>query len=151
MKGIEEQIRQAMEEGKFEDLPGKGKPLNLNENPLVDPEWRMAHHLLHSNGFTLTWIEKRKEIEEVHEKARGALARSWGWRQAALERGLPANLVEAEWGRAVEAFREQIAAINKRIFNFNLEVPSDQFQRRILNAELEIQAVCERTPASDSE
>ena len=55
---IEEIIRQAMQEGKFDDLPGKGKPLNLDQNPHQDPDWRVAHHLLKSAGFSLPWIER---------------------------------------------------------------------------------------------
>ena len=34
MPKIEEHIRRAIEEGSFEDLPGKGQPLHLYENPL---------------------------------------------------------------------------------------------------------------------
>ncbi len=30
---VEEKIRAAMEAGAFNNLPGKGKPLNLEENP----------------------------------------------------------------------------------------------------------------------
>jgi len=55
----EEQIRRAIEEGKFDNLPGKGKPLNLEQNPFEDPEWRLANHVLITSGFSLPWIEKR--------------------------------------------------------------------------------------------
>jgi DnaJ family protein C protein 28 len=141
MFAIEELIRRAMEAGKFDNLPGKGKPLRLEDNSQEDPEWRMAHHLLRSNGFSLPWIEKRQEIETELEAARGALKRSWAWRQAALAEKQPADLVEGEWGRSVQSFREKIADINKLIFSYNLEVPSDRFQRRMLDAERELTAV----------
>ena len=42
---IEEQIRRAIQEGKFDDLPGKGKPLKLDENPFEESEWRMANKI----------------------------------------------------------------------------------------------------------
>ena len=42
---IEEIIRRAIQEGKFDDLPGKGEPLQLDDNPHEDPEWRAAHHI----------------------------------------------------------------------------------------------------------
>ncbi|MEA3440806.1 MAG: DUF1992 domain-containing protein [Chloroflexota bacterium] len=57
MTGIEEHIRRAMEEGKFDDLPGKGKPLRLDHNPHEDPQWRTAYRMLRNSGFTLPWIE----------------------------------------------------------------------------------------------
>jgi len=37
---IDEIIRRAIEEGQFDDLPGKGKPLRLDEDPNSDPAWR---------------------------------------------------------------------------------------------------------------
>ena len=65
MPNIEEHIRQAMQAGKFDDLPGKGKPLSLDENPLADPEWQLAFHMLKDAGFSLPWIESLKEIERI--------------------------------------------------------------------------------------
>jgi DnaJ family protein C protein 28 len=134
---IEEQIRRAVEEGKFNDLPGKGKPLNLDENPFESPEWRLAYRALRNAGYSLPWIENRREIEEGLENARQALTRTWNWRRDNSQRERAA-VVEAEWNRAVEVFRGQIAALNKRILSYNLEVPSDRFQRGLLNAEREI-------------
>jgi len=78
---IDEIIRQAMKEGKFDDLPGKGKPLNLDQNPHQDPEWRVAHHLLKSGGFSLPWIERLGEIDEELGGARSSLAISRDWQQ----------------------------------------------------------------------
>jgi hypothetical protein len=43
---VEKQIREAMEAGEFDNLPGKGQPIDLTENPFEDPDLRMAHHLL---------------------------------------------------------------------------------------------------------
>ena len=38
------QIREAIEDGKFDNLPGKGKPLDLSENPQLTsaPSWVSA-------------------------------------------------------------------------------------------------------------
>jgi hypothetical protein len=93
MSKVEEQICRAMEEGQFDNLPGKGKPLHLEDNPFEDPEWRLAHHVLRSSGFTLPWIEARRELEAAILEARTALRRSWAWRQAALAGGQPVQLV----------------------------------------------------------
>jgi DnaJ family protein C protein 28 len=62
-------IKNAMQAGQFDDLPGKGKPLNLDGNPFADPEWELAHHVLKSGGFTLPWIETRRQIEKEWRRA----------------------------------------------------------------------------------
>jgi len=128
MNSLEEQIRKAIEEGKFDDLPGKGKPLHLDDNPHADPDWALAYHVLQSSGYTLPWIETRKEIEADLEAERASLRRAWEWKQRALEQGKPESLVEAEWGRALVAFCEHIESLNQRIKTYNLEVPNSHFQ-----------------------
>jgi DnaJ family protein C protein 28 len=138
---IEEHIRQAMSQGKFDDLPGKGQPLNLDENPLEDPEWRLTHHMLRSSGFTLPWIEMRKEIEDEIEAARAALKRAWEWRVEALSLGQPGELVENEWKRAANAFRERVGEINQHIDDYNLQAPTEGLQRPKLNVEREIESL----------
>jgi DnaJ family protein C protein 28 len=141
MSNIEDHIDKAIREGKFDNLPGKGKPLNLDENPFGDPEWRMAHHILQSSGFTLPWIESRQEIETALENARRELSRSWEWRSRAAFDGRPPAQVDKEWSRALEHFREQVNGINKKIFSYNLEVPSSQFQRLPVNFEHEVEFI----------
>jgi hypothetical protein len=71
----EERIRQAIEAGEFNDLAGKGQPLKLREYPFEDPEWRLAFHALSSSGYTLPWIETRREIESELANARKSLHR----------------------------------------------------------------------------
>jgi DnaJ family protein C protein 28 len=141
MPNIEDHIRKAMEEGKFDDLPGKGKPIHWDENPLVEPDWQLAFRMLRNAGFALPWMETRKEIETQLEAARGSLKRAWYWRQSAIAEGQPPAFVEDEWQRALGVFREQIAEINHRIFDYNLEVPLLRFQRPPVEAEAEIRAV----------
>jgi DnaJ family protein C protein 28 len=141
MSEIEDPIRKAMEDGKFDDLPGKGKPLNLDDNPYADPDWQLAHHMLKSSGFTLPWIAARQEIDTQIETARTTLARAWEWRTRSLQGSQPYTQVEAEWQRAVRAFEEQVEKINKKIFDYNLQTPSEKFQLMKLNAQKEIETV----------
>jgi DnaJ family protein C protein 28 len=142
MPDIEDQIRKAIEEGKFDDLPGKGKPLRLDENPLADPEWRLAQHLLKSSGYSLPWIEKRQEIQAELEAARDKLLVTWQWRNDALEAGRSAESIEQEWQRARQAFQRMIGELNLKIRDYNLEAPAARFQFQPLNAEREIAAAC---------
>lgn len=138
MPEIDDQIRRAINEGKFDDLPGKGKPLNLDDNPHADPDWRLAHHLLKTSGYTLPWIAARQEIETQVEAARAALAHAWEWRQQRRQSPQLAAQVQAEWGRALRAFEAEVEKINRKIFDYNLQAPSEKLQLLKLQAEKEI-------------
>mgnify|MGYP001360902941 CR=1 FL=1 len=141
MSDIEDAIEQAMREGKFDHLPGKGKPLKLEDQPNEDPEWRLAHHVLKNSGFTLPWIEARQEIEAEIEAARQALQRAWEWRKEALDRQQPNPASEAEWQRARRQFGERVEQINRRIFDYNLQAPTMGLQLRKLNLERELRSL----------
>jgi hypothetical protein len=43
---VEREIRKAQKQEMFDDLQGKGEPLDLSENAFLDPSWRRAHKLL---------------------------------------------------------------------------------------------------------
>jgi DnaJ family protein C protein 28 len=135
----EEQIRRAIEQGMFNDLPGRGKPLNLDENPFEDPEWRLAHKMLRDGGFTLPWIEKCKAIDAKLAAARAALGKAWLSRNASLEAGYSLAQVEQEWQHAEDVFRAESVELNKMIFIYNLEVPTPQVQRLPIIVEREVQ------------
>jgi hypothetical protein len=138
MPNIEEQIRRAMEEGRFNNIPGQGRPLNLEEYPFEDPDWRLANHILRNAGFSLPWIESRCELEADSEAARAALAQAWTSRQP----GLPdPALSHKHWEQAKSVFRKTVAEINQRISSYNLEVPSLQLQRMTLDPTKEIERV----------
>lgn len=141
MPNIEEHIRKAIEDGKFDDLPGRGKPLRLDENPLEDEDWRLAFHILREGGFSLPWIEAIREIEGEIEQARAALHRTWEWRTVALSQNQPYERVQVEWQRAVDIFNEKITQLNKRIRDYNLQAPAGRFQRPVLDLEREIKTL----------
>lgn len=142
MPNIEDQLRKAMADGKFDNLPGKGKPLHLDENnPHAAPEWELAYHILKDGGYSLPWIETIREIENDIEAARKDLLLAWEWRQAAFAESRPASYVSAEWERALQAFKDKLSVLNKRIRDYNLEVPNARFQRPVLNFEQELHKI----------
>ena len=143
-RSIDAVIRKAMEDGKFDNLPGMGKPLKLDKNPYADPEWALAFDMLSKNGYALPWMEKRNEIESDLARAKETLARMWAWRQKRINDDsgeFEPFFVENEWKTAVRKFEETVAAINKRIESYNLEVPGDVFMRLRVNAEREISEI----------
>lgn len=132
MPNIEEHIRKAIEEGQFDNLAGKGKPLKFEDNPHENPEWRLAYTMLKNSGFSLPWLEERHEIENEIEQANKTLKRAW-------QHGKKPGNTQDEWQRVVEAYRLRITELNKRILNYNLNAPSPRFHMRAIRAEQEIQ------------
>ncbi len=61
----EKRIQEAMEQGEFNDLPGKGRPLELDDDSHIPPEYRLAYRILKNAGYTHPEIEERREIENI--------------------------------------------------------------------------------------
>src|SRR5438105_12648242 len=60
-------IREAQEEGAFDNLPGKGKPLKLDFDPNVPPELRAAYRLMKEAQILPDWIQLDKEVRVFQE------------------------------------------------------------------------------------
>jgi DnaJ family protein C protein 28 len=147
MNSVDEQIRLAIEKGEFDNLPGKGKPLNLEENPFEDPEWRTANRFLRNSGFTLPWINMRREIDKEIMTARVSLQRTWVWQQRMEQEDHLTHAYTIEWEDALHKFKVRIESLNKKILVYNLEVPSTLLQIPQLNAEEEYRTLIEENTA----
>lgn len=140
----ERMLREAIEAGEFDNLPGKGKPIDLRENPFEDPDLRVVHKLLRDAGFAPAWIEERKDIDATFESSRQILTRAW---KIYRPGGVSPN--EAAWKRNVAEFREKAAELNNRIRLYNLKVPAAGFQRRLLDIESIIENITQANDSSD--
>ena len=58
----EERIREAQAEGEFDNLPGKGKPLHLDDDSLVPEDLRLAYKVLKNSNCLPVEMELRKEF-----------------------------------------------------------------------------------------
>jgi len=63
----ERKILEAMDRGEFEDLPGKGKPLDLNDDPMVPEELRIAYKVMKNAGFLPPELELHRDIVRLRE------------------------------------------------------------------------------------
>jgi hypothetical protein len=61
----ESKIRAAMAEGKFDGLPGRGKPLPDDGLARVPPDLRMGFRLLRNAGCLPPELEARKEVARL--------------------------------------------------------------------------------------
>lgn len=115
---IDEHIEKAYKDGHFDKLSGTGKPLALKKNPFA-PDEQLGHEIVKNSGYSLPWIEEKREIEAEIDIAVNRLKRVWlsydGTRQAVTD-----------WAAAKAAFLEKIKQINSRILTFNLKSASPQ-------------------------
>ena len=70
-KIAEERIRQAMEHGEFDDLPGKGKPLEIEDDSHLPVDLRMSYKILKNADCLPPELELRKEILSTQELLSG--------------------------------------------------------------------------------
>jgi hypothetical protein len=66
-KIVEERIRRAIEQGEFEDLPGSGKPLPLENDSHIPEDLRLAYKILKNAECLPPEIELRKDIERTED------------------------------------------------------------------------------------
>lgn len=126
---IDRLIRESMERGEFDDLPGSGQPIDLSENPYEAPELRTVHRLLRNAGFAPAWIEERKDIDSEYQRVYSIL------RRAKALYGSAERLAPAEWERAKNEFRKRVDELNERIRFYNLKAPSTAFHRKIIDVD----------------
>lgn len=66
-KLAEQRIQEAMEEGAFDDLPGQGRPLELDDDSMVPEELRTAYRLLKNSGHLPPELGPNAEIREIED------------------------------------------------------------------------------------
>ena len=64
---IEKMIQKAIADGEFENLPGRGKPLDLTAYFRTPEDLRLAYSMLKSSEFIPQEIELMKEIAELKQ------------------------------------------------------------------------------------
>ena len=133
---IEEQIAKI----DWSTLAGKGKPLNLERNPYLDESDELTHSLLRNAGYTLPWIEDGKKIDADIATARAKLAQAHASYLEARNAEICAGhqWIEGAWLAAVRDFRQQAAAINREIRDFNLKAPSMRLHKFVLRIDEEL-------------
>ncbi len=63
----EDKIKQAIKDGEFNQLPGMGKPLQLEDLSHISPELRMSYKLMKNANMMEGDIELKKDIHTIEE------------------------------------------------------------------------------------
>lgn len=64
---VEARIAEALARGEFDDLPGAGRPLALDDDQMVPQELRTGFRLLKNAGYIPQDVVWRREIREVEQ------------------------------------------------------------------------------------
>src|SRR4051794_34304047 len=111
---LEQRIAAAEAEGLFENLPGAGRPLQLDDDSMVPEEDRVGYRLLKGSGFAPPWIELQKQILADQAKLEAWLKRAnQHW----------AHTPPARQARLRSEYHEQLVALNRLILHYNLSIP----------------------------
>ncbi|XP_007939466.1 dnaJ homolog subfamily C member 28 [Orycteropus afer afer] len=131
---VEDLIQESMAKGDFDNLSGKGKPLNkFSGCSYIDPMTHNLNRILIDNGYQPEWILMQKEIKDTIDQLREAILVS------RKKLGNPITPTEQkQWNQVCEQFRENIRKLNKRIDDFNLIVPLLTRQKVHFDAQKEI-------------
>jgi hypothetical protein len=124
---IDRQIREAMAEGKFDNLPHQGEALPNDENPYAG-EWGLAYHVLKNYGVAPPWIESDKEVRKLLEQRDALFAR-------AATGPAPTSYARRRDRAALE---DLVTRINLAIARVNAEAPTDRQHRRPLAVAAEL-------------
>ena len=112
-------IREAQDEGAFDDLPGHGQPLRLVDD-MAAGEMATAYHLLHNAGAVPPWIAADKEVRELETRIAALL------NHAGSARPISRRRMEGE----LEALADQHAAA---VLRLEALAPTARQQRRRLD------------------
>src|ERR671924_2303072 len=96
----ESKIRAAMARGEFDNLPGRGKPLPLEDLSRVPPDLRMGFKLLCNAGCLPPELEARKEVARL-----GALVATAGDRREQARLCSPRAAAEVRYRPLLERRR----------------------------------------------
>ncbi|MEE8077011.1 MAG: DUF1992 domain-containing protein [Candidatus Binatia bacterium] len=67
LRVVEEKIREAQETGAFDNLPGRGKPLELEDLSPVPEDLRMAYHCLRNAHLLPPEVELLREVQTLED------------------------------------------------------------------------------------
>lgn len=145
---IESRIQDAINEGAFENLAGRGRPLRPDEglNPLAGDN-ALGYKVLQNAGMLPTWLSLAREIEADEQRLVEFDQRHAEWVQLAESSGSWERL-----GPAVRRLRERYAVaareLRRKQDQFNHDAPSIRLERPGIWVEHALERLDERVRAA---
>jgi hypothetical protein len=116
---VERQIREAMEEGRFDELPYHGQPLPVDDDSAAG-EQALGFRVLRNAGVAPPWIEADKEVRALLADRDVLLVRA-------------ARAGEVARPRLRRELEGIVGSTNRAIERLNSEAPTDRQHRRTLD------------------
>lgn len=139
---VSQAIEDAMRQGEFDNLRGRGKPLNLERNPFTPEGYDLAYEIMKNNNLAPAWLDARTEILREIERWRlrlrdlaGRLAAEAQRTAAPQQRDAFAKRLQAQR----ESLRAEVEALNRRIRDVNLQQPVVTMEVFMLRLDEELQ------------
>lgn len=129
---VDELIDEARQRGDFDNLRGKGRPLNLGKN-VYEGDRAIAYSLLRNNQMAPPEIERSREIDAELARAESLLDRLRRQRDRMRPGALPSERRAHNVLRDGTATRyaEALRSINSHILSLNIVAPPALHRRRI--------------------
>jgi len=64
---VERKIGEAMKKGAFDNLPGKGRPMDLQDDSRIPEDLRLAYKILKNANCLPPEIEEKKQIQQMED------------------------------------------------------------------------------------
>lgn len=123
MSFLDDMIRAAMRRGEFDDLPGTGKPLDLDDDRHTPEHLRLAHKILKDNDLAPDWILEAREVDAARAGWIDSLRKAWH---------------AGRWPILRETLEDSARQINRRILSFNLKAPRGVPHRAMIDVRYEV-------------
>jgi DnaJ family protein C protein 28 len=115
----ERKIQDAIDDGLFDNLPGRGEPLDLSVNPFEPPGMGAINRMLRHNRAVPPWLMLEQDIDVARALAKGTLAR-WEAAESSLRETPEYPVLRA---KAREAYARHLKETNDMILKYNYTSP----------------------------
>jgi DnaJ homolog subfamily C member 28 len=130
---IDQAIRKAMEAGEFKNLPGEGKPLDLNDDANTPADLQLAYKIMRDNGIAPDWVAQGRELETKQTQWCARLKSVY----AAYQQSGNETIWQADWAK----FSEEANRLNREILSYNLKLPSGVAHRALMDMKRELERI----------
>ena len=93
----ERRIEEAIARGELDDLPGAGRPLELDDDRLVPEELRVAYRILKNAGYLPPEMDDLREVGELERLVHGNCADAVAQLRAVKKLALLRTKIEAAY------------------------------------------------------
>jgi DnaJ family protein C protein 28 len=123
---VSQRIEDAVRQGLFDGLSGHGKPLDLDRDPFVPEDQKMAVNLLRNNRLAPEWISERNailaSIDAMRTELRVAKSRADKKLDETEDEERRSNISQ-RWVEWLTGWCGRVGKLNDRILVHNLKLP----------------------------